>query len=98
MYPSAFEIKKIIEVWPIICNISNQESFCIIHLSVEIYTVAWVDGRDASSLPLSIKLGGMSSKTSADSVVASTPSIPHSDIYHIGLQSQRSSLRTCTLL
>ncbi|GMY29729.1 zinc finger CCCH domain-containing protein 12-like isoform X2 [Fagus crenata] len=53
-----------------------------------------VDGetRDSSSAPPDSKQGGVPSKTPADTVVASVTSVPHSDLYHIGVPSQRSSI------
>lgn len=51
-----------------------------------------VDSRDASSVPFDNKLGGVPSKTPLDTVVGSISSVPHSDIYHIGLPFQRSSI------
>ena len=53
-----------------------------------------VDGetRDSSSAPPDSKQGGIPSKTPADTVVASVTSVPHSDLYHIGVPSQRSSI------
>lgn len=51
-----------------------------------------IDGRDASSAPIEDKQGGVASKMPADNVVVSLPSVPHSDLYHIGVPSQRSSI------
>ncbi|KAF3449422.1 hypothetical protein FNV43_RR10150 [Rhamnella rubrinervis] len=45
-----------------------------------------------SSVPCDNKQVVLPSKPSADIVVASVPSIPHSDVYHIGVPSQRSSI------
>ncbi|KAF5460329.1 hypothetical protein F2P56_020207 [Juglans regia] len=48
------------------------------------------DTRDSSSAPTDSKQGGVPSKTPAETLVASVPSVPHSDVYHIGVPSQRS--------
>ena len=48
--------------------------------------------RDSSSAPPDSKQGGVPSKTPADSVVVSVASVPHSDVYHMGVPSQRSSI------
>ncbi|XP_059444512.1 zinc finger CCCH domain-containing protein 12 [Corylus avellana] len=48
--------------------------------------------RDSSSAPPDSKLGGVPSKTPADILVAPITSVPHSDVYHIGVPSQRSSI------
>uniref|UniRef100_A0A2N9GAB3 C3H1-type domain-containing protein n=1 Tax=Fagus sylvatica TaxID=28930 RepID=A0A2N9GAB3_FAGSY len=65
-------------------------------MSVELhrYGGGLVDGetRDSSSAPPDSKQGGVPSKTPADTVVASVTSVPHSDLYHIGVPSQRSSI------
>lgn len=45
-----------------------------------------------SSVPSDNKQVGVPSKTSADTVVSSVPLVPHADIYHIGVPSQRSSI------
>jgi hypothetical protein len=44
------------------------------------------DTRDSSSAPPDSKLGGVPSRSPADT------SVPHSDLYHIGVPSQRSSI------
>ncbi|KAI4328059.1 hypothetical protein L6164_020451 [Bauhinia variegata] len=49
--------------------------------------------RDAASAAApDTKQGGVASKTAVDNVVASVTSVPHSDVYHIGVPSQRSSI------
>ncbi|KAJ0113556.1 hypothetical protein Patl1_03520 [Pistacia atlantica] len=48
--------------------------------------------KDSSAAPSDSKLGGVPSKTPADTVVASVTSVPHADVYHIGVPSQRSSI------
>lgn len=50
-----------------------------------------MDGRDISSAPSDLKHLGVSSKTATDTVVTSSTSAPHNDIYHMGAASQRSS-------
>lgn len=45
-----------------------------------------------SSVPCDNKQVGLPSKPSADTVVALVPSVPHSDVYHIGVPSQRPSI------
>lgn len=53
-----------------------------------------MDARDSPSAPLDSKqvVGiGVPSKTPADTVTASSASVPHGDVYHIGVPSQRSS-------
>ncbi|KAK9272337.1 hypothetical protein L1049_002708 [Liquidambar formosana] len=52
-----------------------------------------MEGRDSSSAPSDLKQGGVSSKTTTDTVVASNLSVPHMDVYHmgVGVPSQRTS-------
>lgn len=50
------------------------------------------DARESSSAPPDNKQGGVPSKTPADTVVVSVPLVPHSDVYHLGVPSQRSSI------
>ncbi|EEF34722.1 nucleic acid binding protein, putative [Ricinus communis] len=50
------------------------------------------EGKDPSSVPADTKQGGVLSKTPADIVVASVASVPHSDVYHLGVPSQRPSI------
>ncbi|KAJ7953440.1 Zinc finger CCCH domain-containing protein [Quillaja saponaria] len=50
------------------------------------------DARDSSATASDMKQGGLPSKTPVDSVVASATPVPHSDVYHIGVPSQRSSI------
>ncbi|XP_015896943.2 zinc finger CCCH domain-containing protein 12 isoform X2 [Ziziphus jujuba] len=45
-----------------------------------------------SSVSSDNKQVGVPSKTPADTVVSSVPSVPHPDVYHIGVPSQRSSV------
>lgn len=56
-----------------------------------------MDGRDACLSPSDFKQGGTSLKTT-DTVVASNHSVPHTDIYHmgVGIPSQRPSGMTMT--
>ncbi|XAR54531.1 hypothetical protein NMG60_11029698 [Bertholletia excelsa] len=49
------------------------------------------EARDASSAPPEAKQGTGPAKAPADIVVASVPSVPHSEGYHIGVPSQRLS-------
>lgn len=46
------------------------------------------EGRDSTAPPDS-KQVGVSSKTQADTAVTSSTSIPHTDVYHMGVPSQR---------
>ncbi|XP_058104284.1 zinc finger CCCH domain-containing protein 56-like [Magnolia sinica] len=48
-----------------------------------------MDGRDLTSAPPDLKQIGTSSRTSADTVAASSASVPHSDVYHMGVPAQR---------
>jgi hypothetical protein len=50
------------------------------------------ENRDTASAVASDAKQGVSSKNHADNVVASTPPIGQSDIYHIGVPSQRPSI------
>ncbi|KAG7955838.1 hypothetical protein I3843_11G094400 [Carya illinoinensis] len=50
------------------------------------------DTRDSSSGPPDSKQSGVPSKNPADTLVASAPSVPHSDVYHMGVTSQRSPI------
>jgi len=50
------------------------------------------EAKDSSSVPVESKQGGMPSKTPPETAVASVTSVPHSDVYHLGLSSQRSSI------
>lgn len=50
------------------------------------------EAKDCSSVPADSKQGGVPSKTPADTVVASVTSVPHTDVYHLGVPSQRSSI------
>lgn len=50
-----------------------------------------IDSRDAASTPDS-KQAGASAKAPADSAAASTAMPPHADVYHLGIQSQRSTI------
>lgn len=51
------------------------------------------EARDSSSVPVENKPpSGVPPKTPADTVVASVPSVPHSDVYQFGVPSQRSSI------
>lgn len=50
-----------------------------------------IDGRDITSTPDS-KQAGASTKAPADSAAASTAIPPHADVYHLGIQSQRSTI------
>ncbi|KAA8525866.1 hypothetical protein F0562_007721 [Nyssa sinensis] len=49
------------------------------------------EAKDSFSGPLDPKQGAVPSKTSADTIVASVNSVPHSDGYHVGVPSQRLS-------
>lgn len=52
-----------------------------------------MEARDSSSVASDLKQGGVSSKTTTDTVVASTLLSPHMDGYHIGgVPSQRPSI------
>ena len=48
--------------------------------------------RDSSSVAPDNKQGAMPSKTPGDAVVVSVPLVSHSDVYHLGVPSQRSSI------
>ncbi|CAL5010335.1 unnamed protein product [Urochloa decumbens] len=50
-----------------------------------------IDSRDAASTPDS-KQAGASAKAPADSAAASNVIPPHADVYHLGIQSQRSTI------
>ncbi|KAF5734303.1 Zinc finger CCCH domain-containing protein 56 [Tripterygium wilfordii] len=47
---------------------------------------------NSSAVPTDSKQTGVPSKNPADSMVGSVPSLPHSDVYHIGVSSQRSCI------
>lgn len=51
------------------------------------------ENRDTTSAAApDTKQGGAPSKTPADNVVAAATSVAHSDVYHIGVPSQRTSI------
>ncbi|XP_010935018.1 zinc finger CCCH domain-containing protein 56 [Elaeis guineensis] len=50
------------------------------------------EGRDASSAAPDMKQAGVSTKAPADTVVAPMTSVPHVDVYHMGVPSQRSTI------
>lgn len=50
------------------------------------------EAKDSSAAPADSKQGGVPSKGAADTVVTSVASVPHSDVYHLGVPSQRSSI------
>lgn len=50
------------------------------------------ENKDSSAAPSDSKLVGVPSKTPVDTVVASVTSVPHADVYHMGVPSQRSSI------
>lgn len=50
------------------------------------------EAKDSSSIPVDSKQGGRSSKSPAETVVASVTSVSHSDVYQLGVPSQRSSI------
>lgn len=51
------------------------------------------ENRDTGTTATSdTKQGGVPSKASADNVVASVTPVAHSDVYHIGVPSQRPSI------
>ncbi|KQJ95303.1 zinc finger CCCH domain-containing protein 56 [Brachypodium distachyon] len=50
-----------------------------------------VEGRDIASTPDS-KQAALSAKAPAETTPASTAAPPHSDVYHLGIQSQRSTM------
>lgn len=50
------------------------------------------DSKDSSAAPPDSKLGAVPSKTPVDTVVASVTSVPHTDVYHMGVPTQRSSI------
>lgn len=50
------------------------------------------ENKDSSAAPSDAKLVGVPSKTPVDTVVASVTSVPHADVYHMGVPSQRSSI------
>lgn len=49
------------------------------------------EAKDASSAPVDSKQGTVPSKTSADTVVGAA-TVPHQDVYHVGVPSQRSAI------
>ncbi|XP_008788666.2 zinc finger CCCH domain-containing protein 56-like isoform X2 [Phoenix dactylifera] len=51
-----------------------------------------MEGRDASSAAPDSKQAGVSTKAPADNAVASVTSVPHVDVYHMGVPSQRSTI------
>ncbi|KAF9626367.1 hypothetical protein IFM89_032783 [Coptis chinensis] len=51
-----------------------------------------MEGRDVASAPPDLKQVGVSLKMPMDTVVVSTSSAPHADVYHMGVPSQRSSV------
>lgn len=50
-----------------------------------------LENKDSSAAPSDSKLG-VPSKAPVDTVVASVTSVPHADVYHMGVPSQRSSI------
>lgn len=51
------------------------------------------EAKDSATTPSDSKQGGgVPSKTPANTVVASAPSVPLSDVYHLGTPSQRTSI------
>ena len=50
-----------------------------------------IDGRNIASTPDSKQAGG-SAKAPLESAAASTALPPHADVYHLGIQSQRSAI------
>ncbi|KAF8380709.1 hypothetical protein HHK36_028199 [Tetracentron sinense] len=88
-----------------ICNKWEMTGYCpfgskchFAHGSGELHSfgggLVEMEDRDSSSVHPDSKQGGVSSKTPVDTVVASTTSVPYSDVYHMGIPSQRSSVVT----
>ncbi|KAF4357979.1 hypothetical protein F8388_008487 [Cannabis sativa] len=89
-----------------ICNKWELTGYCpfgskchFAHGSAELHRygggLVETDARDPSSVPTENKQqgGGVTPKAAADTVVASSvPSVPHSDVFHLGVPSQRSSI------
>ncbi|KAK8505682.1 hypothetical protein V6N12_038416 [Hibiscus sabdariffa] len=56
-------------------------------------SLADTEVKDSSAAPSDSKqVGGVPSKTPTDTMAASIPSVPHSDVYHLGVPSQRTSI------
>ncbi|XP_072975761.1 zinc finger CCCH domain-containing protein 56-like [Typha angustifolia] len=51
-----------------------------------------VDGRDSSSTGPDVKQAGVSAKAPTETAAASVTSVAHTDVYHIGVPSQRSTI------
>lgn len=51
-----------------------------------------LEARDSSAATSDSKQAGASTKASTDAVTASNTNIPHGDVYHMGVSSQRSSM------
>ncbi|KAJ7011165.1 zinc finger CCCH domain-containing protein 12 [Populus alba] len=51
-----------------------------------------MDAKDSAFVPVESKQGGVPSKTPPETVVSSVTSVPNSDVYHLGVPSQKSSI------
>lgn len=51
-----------------------------------------MEGRDTPLVASDSKQAGASTRAPADTVVASMTSVPHADVYHMGVPSQRSTV------
>jgi len=81
-------------VWstlPCQCWILNVH-FCVAELHRYGGGLVETDGKDPSSAAADSKQGGASSKAHTDVIVASNISVPHSDIYHMGVPAQRAAV------
>lgn len=85
-----------------ICNKWEMTGYCpfgskchFAHGSTELHKYGGglvdIDGRDILSTPDSKQAGG-SAKAPLESAAASTALPPHADVYHLGIQSQRSAI------
>ena len=50
-----------------------------------------MDAKDSAFVPVESKQGGVPSKTPPETVVSSV-TVPNSDVYHLGVPSQKSSI------
>lgn len=86
-----------------ICNKWEMTGYCpfgskchFAHGATELHQfgggLAEAYGRDASSAAADSKQGGGSSKAHTDVIAASNASVPHPDVYHMGVPSQRATV------
>ncbi|XP_077236897.1 zinc finger CCCH domain-containing protein 56-like isoform X2 [Tasmannia lanceolata] len=85
-----------------ICNKWEMTGYCpfgakchFAHGSAELHRygggLVEMDGTESSSAPPDSKQVGAFSKVPTDTVVASSMSVPHTDVYHMGVPAQRSA-------